>query len=91
MNFKCLPFLLILFLAPLKFYEMIVKGRELFDLIIWIAFSMLWCWVAWAFWKNKYMPSYAGKFDYENGENDFARTLYIFATLAGYLLGIIFA
>lgn len=87
MNLRSIPFFLILILGTIK-TATLMRAFDAFNFFSWIAFSMMWGWIAWGFWKNKDMPAYSGNFHYLNGENKVPRTAYVLAILFTYFLGV---
>lgn len=85
MNLKVIPFLLIMAVGLMKLF-MFSQRPSTFDLIGWTMSSLMLIWIAWAYWKDKELPAYAGNFSYQNGTNQFARTMYVSVWLCCYLV-----
>lgn len=90
MNWKAIPFFLVIVLGSVKFFFVLTRSST-FETIGWGLFSIMWAWITWAYWKDKEIPAYAGSYAYGNGENNFARTMYVVVMLVCYLLGIVTA
>ena len=88
MTLRITPLVFFAALGLAKFILLIEQGSR-FDQIAWLAGTVVWCWLGWAFWKDKDMPAYSGSFGYKNGENDFARAIYIIVMMICFLLGLI--
>ena len=59
------------------------------DLMGWVLFSGVVCWIAWAYATDRDMPSY-GSMDYEGGKNQLARTIYLVVMVGlGLFAGIV--
>lgn len=75
MNIKAFPFFIVVAsgLARLAFSVFDCQS----ELIVgWLVMSLGWAWICWTFWKNKNMPALTSNFNYENGANDFIRSIY---------------
>ena len=88
MILKATPLALIAVLGLVKFLFLFEKSGQ-FEKVGWLAGTLVWSWLGWAYWKDKDMPTYSGDFSYKNGQNDFARTVYIIVMLFCFLLGVI--
>lgn len=90
MNTSAIPFFSVLVVFPLKLW-LLWTNFDVFNVVAWCVGSAMWLWITWAYWKNRDMPAYAGSFRYENGKNQFARTMYAISTLVCYLIAALAA